>query len=125
MSDQRTFEHDFFYWISNAFPNLEYLLVSNKLLQERKHSNDQLHFPKLIYLSIRYAHIDYINQFLHDKYTRITQSFILWIDYRRLVTATDNFTNDATRVNCSQVVSLNIDQSFVYPENFYLYFPLL
>ncbi len=127
VSDQRSFEHDFFYWISIAFPNLKYIAVLNRKPQERKYSNDQhpVHYPKLLHLNVRFAHIDYVNQFLRHEYTRISQPFYINIDYDELVTVTNNFTNDATRVNCYQIDCHIINKPFVYPENFYQYFPLL
>jgi hypothetical protein len=44
------------------------------------------------YLGVRYAHTDYINQFLCDEYTRISQPFTLSIEYEELLTVTNNFT---------------------------------
>ncbi len=129
LSDERPFEYDFFYWLANAFPNLKCLGVCNEIPQEHKHSNnkpnDHLHYPNLVYLNLRYSHIDYINQFLCNEYTYISHPFSLNMDYEQLVTVTNNFINDATRVNCSQVESLIINKSFVYPASFYRYFPLL
>jgi hypothetical protein len=43
VSDERPFEHDFFYWIANAFPKLKCLVVFNVEPQERKPFNDK--FP--------------------------------------------------------------------------------
>jgi hypothetical protein len=129
VSDQRPFEHDFFYWIANAFPKLRTLIVNNLESQERKQSNDkpndQFHYPNLVFVVVRFAHTDYINQFLRDEYTHISQPFALSIEYEKLLTVTNNFTNDATRINCSQINCLLIHKPIVYPESFYLYFPLL
>lgn len=128
--DIRPFEHDFFYWISNAFPSLRCLVVKNEQPQERKRSNEMInfpaiHYPKLKYLNVSLAHIDYINQLLSDEKTRFYQPFNLRINYEQLITVTNNFTNECTRINCSKVQWLNIDKSIVFPENVYKYFPLL
>jgi len=77
------------------------------------------------YLGVRYAHTDYMNQFLCDEYTRISQPFALSIEHEELLTVTNNFTSDATRINCSQINLLLIHKPIVYPEIFYIYFPLL
>jgi hypothetical protein len=134
LSDQRPFEHDFFYWVANAFSNLKYLMVTNRIPQERKRSNDItndqhafpiIHYPKLVRLNLGLAHIDYVYQFLCDENTRISVPLSLKVDYEHLVTVTNNFACEVTRANCSKVETLKTDKSFVYPESVYLYFPLL
>ncbi|CAF4294751.1 unnamed protein product, partial [Rotaria sordida] len=37
---------------------------------------------------------------------------------------TNNFTNDAARLNCSQLRHITILEPYVRPENFHSYFPL-
>jgi hypothetical protein len=38
---------------------------------------------------------------------------------------TNNFNNDEARLNCAKLTRLNLGESFVDPENFHQYFPLL
>ncbi len=49
----------------------------------------------------------------------------LTIEYERLTIVTNNFTNDATRLNCTNLQNIHIEGVFVLPENFHQYFPLL
>jgi hypothetical protein len=132
--DTRSFEHDFFKWITKAFPYLKRLAVMNSTPQEHKHSNDIINgqqmfptisYPNLIYLNLFMGHTDYVDQFLRDEKAFIPRLRQLVIKYEHLVTITHNFTNEATQISCAKVRQLDIRKSIVYPENVYRYFPLL
>ncbi|CAF1099572.1 unnamed protein product [Rotaria sordida] len=132
--DTRPFEYDFFEWISQSFPLLEYLLVHNSVPQENKGQIESINNKKpssnisylyLTQLRLSYAHIDYVDQFLCHTNTYIPRLKSLGIQYEKLVTVTNNFTNDATRLNCSQLKQIIFDELLVYPKHFYLYFPSL
>jgi hypothetical protein len=132
--DTRPFEHDFFEWTSRASPLLKYLTIHNLTPQENKCQievvNDKKISPKISYLQLirlrfTHAHIDYVNQFLRHTNAYVPCLDILKMEYEQLATVTNNFTSDSTRINCGQLKQLLFNELIVYPENFYLYFPLL
>ncbi|CAF3544951.1 unnamed protein product [Rotaria sp. Silwood1] len=132
--DIRPFEHDFFEWISRAFPLLEYLLIHNSIPQENKCEMESIHNKKM-YSNISYlhltrlrlddAHIDYADQFLRHTNAYVPRLQSLGIQYEKLVTVTNNFTNTVTRLNCSKIKQVIFDELLVHREHFYLYFPSL
>ncbi|CAF1364261.1 unnamed protein product [Rotaria sordida] len=82
-------------------------------------------FDKVRCWQLRLVHIDYVEQFLFETNTRLPQLKNLDIKYELLAIVTDNFTNNAARLNCSQLQNLIINEPFVRPENFHSYFPSL
>ncbi len=132
--DTRPFEHEFFHWVSQAFPLLKDLMIDNLTSQKNKYQTETVNnkqiFSKISYLHLyrlrlHLAHIDYINQFLCHTNAYVPHLHRLQIRYEKLVTVTNNFTNDATRVNCGQLKQLIFNELLVYPEHFHLYFPSL
>ncbi|CAF1530911.1 unnamed protein product [Rotaria sp. Silwood1] len=127
------FEHDFFAQISQAFPLLNKLTISNirdqkkKLIQsEYEQTSSVIEFPHVTVLNLCGSSLDYVEQFLFDFYTRLTCLNTLYVDYELLLFATQYFTIDAARVNCSKVKYIFFDSKpKTYPENFRNYFPLL
>jgi hypothetical protein len=125
MIDFRPFESNFFKVISQSFPALANLYIYNDEPQtDKQQSTTFIMFPHLILLNLYSAHVDYAEQFLIDKNCHLPRLLNLGIKYESIKTVTHNFTNDATRLTCSKLTSLNIDP-FVRPENFDRYFPLL
>jgi hypothetical protein len=57
--------------------------------------------------------------------TYVPRLHTLEIQYEKLVIVTNNFTNDATRHNCSQLKQLIFNELVDYKQHFYLYFPFL
>jgi hypothetical protein len=126
MTDSHPFEHQFFQIISQDFPFLRELYICNDQPQKNKQrSSTLIVFPHIILLHLSVAHVDYAEQFLLEKHTHLPRLLNLIIEYKALVLVTNNFSNDAERYNCAKVKSLSIDESFVRPENFDQYFPLL
>ncbi|CAF3838869.1 unnamed protein product, partial [Adineta steineri] len=132
--DTRPFEHDFFEWLSQACPLLKYLLIDNLTPQKNKRQvaiiNDKRIVSKISYLhlsrlSLGYAHINYVDQLLCYTNTYLPTLHTLIIQYDKLVAVTDNFTNDAKQINCSQIKQIVFDQSLVLTKDFYDYFPCL
>ncbi|CAF1220486.1 unnamed protein product [Adineta steineri] len=132
--DGRPFEHDFFEWLSQACPSLKHLLIDNLTPQANKRQvtiiDDKRIFSKSSYLHLFKlklvdAHIDYVDQFLCYTNTYLPTLHILIIQYDKLVAITDNFTNDAKQINCSQIKRIVFDQSLVLTKDFYDYFPCL
>ncbi len=127
MEDIRPFENELFKIISQDFPFLQQLCVCNDHPQrnEHHHSSTLITFNHLFELHLYCAHRDYVIQFLSDKNTRLPCLTNLIVGYKTLVTVTNNFTNDATRLNCSKIKSLITHQLIVPSQNFVSYFPSL
>jgi hypothetical protein len=126
MTDIFPFEHDFFKLISRCFPILRELTVYNLQQQQNKqHTSTSFTFPHLTTLSVKDAHTDYAEQFLFNSKICVPNLLHLRIQYESLAMITNNFTNDTIRLNCAQLRSVSIDEPFVRPENFDLYFPQL
>ncbi|CAF1281091.1 unnamed protein product [Rotaria sordida] len=126
MNDTEPFEHQLFQRISQDFSFLKCLIIFNEQPQKNKqHSSTLIIFPHLIYLNLSSAHVDYAEQFLVEKNTHLPHLLTLHIKYESLLMITNNFTNNATRLKCSKLKSLNISEPFVRSENFHQYFPLL
>ncbi len=126
MIDLCPFEHNFFKMISQDFSFLKELHIrNNKSQKDKQQSSTLIIFPHLIGLDLSGAHVDYAEQFLFDKNTHLPRLAVLRISYTSLAMVTDNFTNDAARVNCGKLKGLDISETFVRPKNFHQYFPLL
>ncbi|CAF1015413.1 unnamed protein product [Rotaria magnacalcarata] len=126
MTDFRPFERNFFKIISQSFPLLQHLYIFNDEPQkDKQQSTTFITFSHLIYLYLDCAHVDYAEQFLSDKQCHLPCLLNLSISYESLAMATNNFTNDATRLTSSKLTSLRLKGPFVTPENFHLYFPSL
>jgi hypothetical protein len=114
------FEHDFFLRVAHCFPSVEKLNVFNRM--PRLHSSDDFNsngnqsypvveYPSLIWLVLNSCHIDYIEQLLNNTRTHLPSLTQLDIDYFKLRIITEDFTRDATRINCAQVKQLSIDDA--------------
>jgi hypothetical protein len=124
--ERRPFEHQLFKVISQDFTFLTELYISNDEPQKNKQQTSTLIiFPHLRLLHLDLVHVDYVEQFLFEKNTDLPRLLNLTIRYESLVMVTNNFTNDAARVNCAKLKSLQIYDPFVRSENFDQYFPLL
>jgi hypothetical protein len=119
-------EHDLFKQVSQHFPFLRSLTLINSIAQKNKqHSSTLITFPHLEHLDISLAYVDYAEQFLFEKNTRLPRLLELHIGYETLTMITNNFTNNLARLNCSQIRRLVINELYVRPKDFHLYFPLL
>ncbi|CAF4738988.1 unnamed protein product, partial [Rotaria sp. Silwood2] len=128
------FKHEFFMRIARFFPLLKIMCVFNLRSELQKshklNSNDnQLHsiieYPYLVSLSLFNSHIDYVEQFLNQTKTYLPRLTKLKVDYDELTIVTENFTRNATRLNCAKVKQLIIRKTIVHSKDFYTYFPLL
>jgi hypothetical protein len=126
MIDWHPFEHNFFKIISQDFPFLEELCIVNDEPQTNKQELlASITFPHLSRLKIDMIHIDYAEQFLVEQKCHLPCLLDLLIKYESLVTVTNNFTNDATRLTCSKLRFLWLTGPFVRPQHFNQYFPFL
>ena len=126
LADPYPFEHNFFDCISQNFLFVKELHIANCQPQTNKGDSSMtlIKFPHLILLNLAKAHADYAKQFLSDKLTYLPCLLDLCIKYESLVIATNNFSNDSTRVICGKLKRLHTD-AFVRPKTFHQYFPLL
>ncbi|CAF1258368.1 unnamed protein product [Adineta ricciae] len=134
VSDEVPFEHEFFVRLARHFPSLKELSVINR--ESQSNVSDQLNsqetqsfppieYPYLTSLSLVYANIDYVDQLLNQEKIVLPCLTKLEVNYDYLTSVTNNFTRDATRLNCAKVKELITEKSLVHSANFYVYFPLL
>ncbi|CAF3395338.1 unnamed protein product [Rotaria socialis] len=127
MDDIIAFEHKLFKIISQDFPFLELLYVSNSCpLKDKQYSSSTLiTFPYLTFLDLTWTHVDYAELFLLKKNIDLPRLLNLSVEYKSLTTITSNFTDDATYFNFDKLKNLDACEPFDRPENFHQYFPLL
>ncbi|CAF1534040.1 unnamed protein product [Rotaria sordida] len=88
--DEYPFEHEFFIRISQSFPFIE------------KTNLPIAQFIHIIALNFDDAHDDYIEQFLFDTKTCLSNNVSIMVEYYQLVRVTHNFKRPATKNNCQQ-----------------------
>jgi hypothetical protein len=106
--DERPFEYEFFIRITQAFPLLEKLTLTNEIPQKQKLINNDKHlpiieYPRLIEFNFICVHDDYIEQFLLDTKTFLPNNIHFWGEYKDVKRVTQNFTLDTMRVNCAKI----------------------
>jgi len=130
--DERPFEHEFFIRIAQAFPFLKILIINNQSAQNQKQwqqSNENrsslpvVGYPHLTILNLYVAHDDYIEQFLVHTKACLSNYIRLYIKYYLLQSLTNNFTRDATRIDCANVQYIYNIAQFDVPRHFHTYFP--
>ncbi|CAF3120439.1 unnamed protein product [Rotaria sp. Silwood2] len=107
LSDERPFEHEFFLQIAKSFPFIKDLRLYN--LEPQKNNKQQqsiIEYPYLVIIDLRRIHANYLELFLNDTKMSLLNDIILHVNYNLLQSVTDNFTRDATRINCSKVQRL-------------------
>ena len=124
-----SFEPAFFARVSHAFPLLNRLTLSIRY-EQRRVSEEELSIIEYSHLSelrFRDVHVDYVEQFLSDTKTRLPCLSMLLVKYEQLTTVTEDFTRNATRVNCAKVKSIEfyMPEKTIYSTHIYSYFPLL
>jgi hypothetical protein len=124
--DEHPFQHEFFIQISQAFPLLEKLSVSNFKPQNFNDDNRKfsvIEYSHLTALHLFHVHDDYVEQFLFDTKTSLPNFIRLSIDYDQLQRVTHDFTRDTTRNNCSKIKTMR--NSLQLPKHNRSYFPHL
>ncbi|CAF1514089.1 unnamed protein product [Rotaria sordida] len=79
--------------------------------------------PNLNELVIIDVHDDYIEEFLFDTKTYLPYNIILHINHESLQRVTNNFTRDATRINCAKINKLNLTGELKCSNSLKEYFP--
>ncbi|CAF5097090.1 unnamed protein product [Rotaria sp. Silwood1] len=130
--DERPFEHNFFFQISQSFPFMKKLTLINEKPQNDKQSrklddNNQnlsiIEYPHLFHLDLVDAHDDYVEQFLVDTNTCLPNNVFLNVDYQILKRVTQDFTRKTTRTNCRKLGFLGLICECEIPEYLKQYFP--
>ncbi|CAF2783665.1 unnamed protein product [Rotaria sp. Silwood2] len=130
--DEYPFEHEFFLRVVQSFPYMEQLYMCNRKSQNCKQSyelsndNQNLSVTEYFFLSelrIINVHDDYIEEFLFDTKACLPHNVILYIKYESLQRVTDNFTRDATRINCAKIVELYLCSEPQHSNSLQGYFP--
>lgn len=122
--DEYPFEHEFFIRISQSFPYLRTLIIHNESPQNHKqHRSSLVKYPYLAILSVYCAHEDYVEEFLDEHRTCLSNDVKLSVSYGMLRKVTNNFTRASTRINCKKISFLYDIHKDNVPDHFYLYFP--
>ncbi|CAF3014515.1 unnamed protein product [Rotaria sp. Silwood2] len=129
--DEHPFKHEFFIRIQKSFPLMKKLTLYNKKPQNnkqyRKSKEDIEHlsiveYPYLTNLILCDTHYDYIEEFLLDTKTCLTNGVYLSVNYKSLKKVTRNFKRDATRINSNKVNRLHVSGEFKITEHLKNYF---
>jgi hypothetical protein len=108
----RSFEHEFFMRIAQAFPFLKRLTLINKTPQSDKQYqkldvgneiSSIIEYPHLTLLYLEDIHDDYVEKFLDDTKTCLPNTCRLAMHYEPLNRVTHNFTIDTMRANCGKI----------------------
>ncbi|CAF3547553.1 unnamed protein product [Rotaria sp. Silwood1] len=131
--DERPFEHEFFFKISQSFPFMKKLTLINEKSQNNKQSrkldddNNQhlsiIEYPYLSELDLVEAHDAYIEQFLVDTKTCLSNGICLTVDYQALYRVTQQFTRNTTQLNCIKIRCLGLNDICQIPKYVKEYFP--
>ena len=135
VQDTHPFEHEFFMRIARSFPLLKHLRVLNEEpqvlggLMTSSSGNCQLYsiieYPHLTTLDLKYAHGDYVEQFLNERKAYIPCLTEFGVFIHDLKVVTKDFTREETRHNCGKVKRIFTLGSLVHSRDFCLYFPSL
>jgi len=105
--DEYPFEHEFFIQISQSFPIVKRLSLTNKKPQIENNLEESaltvVKFSCLVVLNFDEAHDHYVEQFLFDTKTFIPNNVLLGIEYNQFKRITHNFTKSKTRNNCAKM----------------------
>jgi hypothetical protein len=135
VEDIDAFKHEFFIRIARSFPLLTCLRIFNSESQlsydlntfpsGNSQSYSIVEYPHLTSLDVRYAHKDYIEQFLNETMAYVPCLTELGVIDFYLKTVTKNFTREDTRRNCAKIKRLFTLGSLEHSRDFCLYFPSL
>jgi hypothetical protein len=135
VEDTNPFKHEFFIRIARSFPLLKYLRIFNRKSQvldglitfssDNCQLDSIIEYLHLTKLDVRYAHRDYVEQFLNETKAFMPCLTEFGVNVDDLVAVTKDFTREETRRNCAKVKQIFILYSTIYSEEFFLYFPSL
>ncbi|CAF1042299.1 unnamed protein product [Rotaria sordida] len=117
--------------IVRSFPFMEELTVINRKPQNRKQSYELnntnrnssiIAYSFLSELDLLNVHDDYIEEFLFNTKSYF-QNILLRIECESLQRVTQNFTRDATRINCTKINELELSGEPLCSDSLQQYFP--
>ena len=110
LHDDRSFEHEFFVRISQSFPFLKELDVTNEAPQKKKNASkfNTITYSCLTRLCVLCSHDDYLEQFLLDTKTSLPSNMSLSAACDTLETVTCHFTRSDTKSNCTKFSSVSV-----------------
>ena len=119
------FNHEFFIRVARSFPLLTHLHLINSAQQSSSNSQTYsiIEYPHLVSLDVRFAHMNYIEQFLSERKAYVPRLTELTVIFNELAMVTNNFTREELRNNCGNVKRLFYMSSWAHPKDFYLFFP--
>ncbi|CAF4087833.1 unnamed protein product [Rotaria sordida] len=129
--DEQPFQHEFFIRIQKSFPFIKKLTVSNWKAQNHKQhekSKDDnrdlslIHYQHLTSLFLTEVHDDYIEEFLLDTKTALPFNLTLYVDYYSIRRVTHHFKRIETRINCSKINCVYLDNVHHFSKDFRNYF---
>jgi hypothetical protein len=107
LHDKRPFEHDFFLRIAQSFPFIKKLSLHNYEPQQNDHLQWLvIKYPYLIEIDLVKIYEDYVEEFLNNKKICLLNNVHIRVCYYSLKKVTEDFTRDATRINCSTIIRL-------------------
>ncbi|CAF4935521.1 unnamed protein product [Rotaria sp. Silwood1] len=130
--DERPFQHEFFLRIAQSFPFVKKISLENIKPQNNKKSKNSeddnqilpiIEYPHLTTLDLTEAHLDYIELFLLDTTTRLSNNVYLVVVYQALRRVTEKFTRNATRINGEKLRRLSLLGKYRIPKYVKEYFP--
>ena len=124
------FEYEFFLQLAQSFPSLGTLKIDNwesnrDRLKDDIQSDSFVEYSYLSKLDVSSAHIIYIEQLLHYSTTHLPRLTELRIKYEDLKIVTNDFTRDATRINCCKIKKLRFSRAIEHSDELARYFPSL
>lgn len=95
----------------------EYVIIDEELLPTSE-------FSHLMTLNLSMSHIDYAKQFLLDSNTRLPRLSTLYIYYKKLAKATEDFTGNSVHANCEKLKNIIFfGLPRIIGKKFFNYFP--
>jgi hypothetical protein len=94
------------------------------MLKDKKNNHVQsskIQLLHLIKIDLLKAHEDYLEEFLNHTKICLLNNIHLNANYCSLEKTTNNFTRDATRMNCSKIIRLTLSKMTNIDENFQNY----
>jgi hypothetical protein len=132
VQDVNAFKPEFFIRIARSFPLLKWLCIVNDESQlsnnritltiDNNQSYSIIKYLHLTSLDVRYAHVDYVEQFLNERKAFVPCLTKLSVMDFKLKMVTKNFTRDNTRYICSKIKKLSPLGSLEHSDAFSIYF---
>ncbi|UJR25916.1 hypothetical protein I4U23_007264 [Adineta vaga] len=103
-----------------------FISISNEKPQNRKESNENLsriEYSSLHEIYIDKVHDNYIEEFLFDTKTYLSNNIELFATYESLERVTNNFTRESIRINCAKIDKLYFVDESKHLNSLKEYFP--